>query len=146
MLKNCNHIIIQLLIAAIVSLGIAHAGGDVCPPACTHCGSKVVSACCNDMTVHSDSHTADDHAAAQLTGSQQQPERCEYGSFCPGMADQEEVAAHFTLPKSDHGVVLPPLVSLDVSTTVQYVYIELPQNPPLEHFSSIFTLNCVYLI
>ncbi len=140
MLKNCHYIIIQLLIAAIVSLGIAHAGGDVCPPACTHCGSKVIVTCCDDMAGH-----AEGHADAQRT-DRQKSEQCEHGSFCPGTGDADNVVAQFTLPKSDYAVALLPGMSPAVIITVQYTYAEPPQGPPPEKNSSIYTLNCVYLI
>lgn len=138
---NVRYLLIQLLLAAIVSLGIAQAGGEVCPPGCSHCLASVSPSCCDDMG----RDVGPDHMPGN-TGDGQRPADCGHGSLCPGNSVQNEVAVGFTVPSFELASVLPAVAAF-IPLDHPLVHITIrPQSLLLGKPPAIYTLNCSFLI
>lgn len=138
---DIRHIIMPLLVAALVSLGIAQAGTDFCPPGCNHCLAVAAeSSCCDDMPGNFVAHPP------QYAANEQHPPGCEHGSYCPGGSPQDEVVASSGVPYHAPGVALlfkPVITSPVYPANCSAIGVKAP---PLSKPPAIYTLNCSLLI
>lgn len=138
MQKTLLHLIIQLLVAAIVGLGIAQAGGDLCPPDCSHCGvAAVASSCCENVS-------ADEVAAPVPDNTGPQPD-CDYGSYCDAIDAKSTVLSVHRAADTDCTAIAPAGVVLVAELPVRYHSFSL-KSPPQERQPALYTLHCSLLI
>ncbi|WP_143170608.1 hypothetical protein [Desulfopila aestuarii] len=138
MQKTLHHLIIQLLVAAIVSLGIAQAGIDLCPPDCSHCGvAAVVSPCCDNMV-------ADEVAAPVPVKAGHRPD-CDHGSYCDASDAKNAVIPVHRAVDTDFASIAPALVVVVPELSVRYHSISL-KSPPQGRQPALYTLHCSLII
>jgi len=140
MQRILRHFIIQLLVAAIVSLGIAQAGVELCPPTCSHCGVvAVASACCDDMS--------DGGAAVPTPVKTGHGPDCNHGIYCETIdAKNYAIAVNSSV---DNGLApVEPAAAVVVSVPVfpvRYPFFSLKSPSPGKQ-PAIYISHCSLLI
>ena len=138
MQKTLLHLIIQLLVAAIVSLGIAQAGVDLCPPDCSHCGVvTVASPCCENMS-------ADEVAAPVPVQKGTRPD-CDQGSYCDAIDVQKDVLPVHRAVETDCASIAPVGIVLVPELPARHHSFSL-KSPPQDRQPALYTLHCSLLI
>lgn len=140
--KYLRFLIIPLLVAAILSLGIAWAGTDDCPPDCGHHAGTVsaVPSCCEAM----DSGSSSGHMPKN-SGDDQRSAECGDGFYCRGSEPNEAVAV-FTVPGLEPVVLFPTAVPFSPPSLPEPYHAISLRPPPPGQTPAIYTLNCSYLI
>jgi len=138
MRRRLSYTIISLLMTFVVSLGTSLAGSPLCSPSCPDC--KVVSACCAEMDDNLVSGTRG--AADHLPG----PSGCSHDSIClDGLLPSYISAANG--PFKYHSALVQSHQDSQVQPHFFYrATVPVLLEPPLEHFPSLFLLNCSFLI
>jgi len=141
MQRILRHFIIQLLVAAIVGLGIAQAGVELCPPACSHCGVvTVASPCCDDMI-------GDGSAASTPVKTGHRPD-CDHGIYCDAIdAKNYAIPVNRSVDK-DLASIEPAAATVVVSVPafpVRYPSFSLKSPPPGKQ-PAIYISHCSLLI
>ena len=105
MQRTLLHLIIQLLVAAIVSIGITHADVDLCRPDCNHCGViTAASPCCDNMSA--------DEVAATVPVKTGHRSDCTHGSFCDAVASKNDLLPVHHVVETDFATITPVRVVL----------------------------------
>lgn len=138
MQRTLLHLIIQLLVAAIVSLGFAQARVDLCPPDCSHCGVvAVASSCCGNMS-------ADKVAAPVLVKTGHRPV-CDHGGYCDAINAKNDVLPVPRAVQTDFASIAPVITILVPEQPVRYHSFSL-KSPPQGRQPALYTLHCSLLI
>lgn len=146
MQRTVHRVIIQLLVAALVSLGIAQAGGDLCPPDCSHCGVvaaqsvAVQSPCCAGMRTG-------ETAAVPAPVKTGPGSACEHGSYCDTIDLKNDVIPVIRALDSDFAwmtSVTTVAVSIQVPNVRHHAF--SLKSPPPGRQPARYTLHCSLLI
>lgn len=141
--RHLRFLIIQLLVAAIVSLGVARAGVDGCPPDCPHRPDAVsiVFSCCDEMGGGSGSGHLPKNG-----GDQQSSAGCEQDAFCPTGTEKVTAIAAFTSPGLETAVLIPAAASFRPPAHGAPPSAIVFPSPPTGKTPALYTLNCSLLI
>lgn len=136
------HLLISLLVAAIVSLGIAQATTGVCPPNCAHCSAVVVPpSCCEDMGGFQNST----HIPGKADERKQQAS-CDHGFSCFRSSEPVEVIVSLSDSNPEFDAIFSEMISFSLAKYHEtYITLSL-YSPPLKKSPSLYTLNCSFLI
>ena len=123
---------------AIVSLGIAQAGVDFCPPDCSHCGVvTVVSPCCDTVS--------GDEVAAHVPVKTEHRGDCSPGSYCDALDLKNDVLPVHSAVDTDFASLAVVRVVLVPELPVRYHALPL-KSPPHGRQPALYTLHCSLLI
>lgn len=138
MQRTLLHPIIHLLMAAIVSLGIAQARVDLCPPDCSHCGVvTVVSPCCDTMSA--------DEVATHVPIKTEHRADCSTGGYCNAIDSKNDVLPVHRAVDTDFASFAVVRVVLIPELPVRYHSFPL-RSPSKERHPALYTLHCSLLI
>lgn len=141
MKNRIYHSIIQLLIVALVGMGVSQAGGVLCSVGCSHCETAMTVSCCDDMVLNSG------HGKKPcLPEKKSMPSGCDHAEICLDISGWLDMAGYyFSIDVENtsalvHAVVPPPRHS-GFQTLSAFFH-----PPPPTRSSPIYTVNCSFLI
>ena len=134
-----QHYIIQLLVVAIVGIGIAApAGGDLCPPDCSHyVVANDTSSCCDNMCSNKATAPAPAERGPQFA--------CVHGGYCDNSGVEKSALAVPRAVVSDITSIKPAIAALMQELPVRYHFFSL-KPPSLWRQPAFYTLHCSLVI
>ncbi len=138
MKRTFLNFIIQLLIAAIVTLGLSQAGGDFCPPECSQCNFVTESpSCCEKMDT--------DKNSPSVFHKSKKGHECDHGGYCDAIDTPNDAIITHRLVGPDYDYIYHFVVTALTEQPLAHFFFSF-ESPPKRTHPPLYTLHCSFII